>query len=34
MLPATASPLPLIGALGAVFLGLGGLLAGWRRRRG
>ena len=34
MLPATASPLPLIGALGAAFLGLGGMIAGWRRRRG
>ena len=33
-LPSTASPLPLIGGLGALFVAAGGLLAGWRRRRG
>jgi hypothetical protein len=32
MLPATASPLPLIGMLGAGFMALGGLIAGLRRR--
>ena len=31
-LPATASPLPLIGGLGAGFIALGGLLAAFRRR--
>jgi hypothetical protein len=33
-LPSTASPLPLIGGLGALFVAAGALLAGWRRRRG
>jgi hypothetical protein len=33
-LPTTASPLPLLGGLGALFVAAGGLLAGWRRRRG
>ncbi len=32
MLPATASPLPLIGALGGCFVALGALVAGLRRR--
>ena len=33
MLPATASLLPLVGGLGAGFVGLAGLMAGLRRRR-
>lgn len=32
MLPSTASPLPLIGLLGALFTGMGALLVGVRRR--
>ena len=33
MLPTTASPLPLIGLAGGLFVALGGLVAGIRRRR-
>jgi hypothetical protein len=33
-LPTTASPLPLIGLAGGLFVALGGLIAGIRRRRG
>ena len=32
-LPTTASPLPLIGLAGGLFIALGGLMAGLRRRR-
>lgn len=34
VLPTTASPLPLIGLAGGLFVALGGLIAGLRRRRG
>ena len=34
VLPTTASPLPLIGLAGGLFIALGGLVAGLRRRRG
>jgi len=34
MLPSTASALPLLGLLGLGFVGLGGGVAAWRRRRG
>jgi LPXTG-motif cell wall-anchored protein len=34
VLPTTASPLPLIGLAGGLFVALGGLIAGIRRRRG
>lgn len=33
MLPSTASTLPLLGLLGMGFVGLGGGIAAWRRRR-